>query len=98
MPGSGGLTGKALVAEPGGVFALADVVTAPLGKDDIAVRALWSGVSIGTEFAVLTGKLDWGSFPIVTGYMATGVVQAVGADVSGFAEGDLVYYRRNAAL
>jgi 2-desacetyl-2-hydroxyethyl bacteriochlorophyllide A dehydrogenase len=93
-----GLTGQALVAEPEGVFRLADVVTAPVGKDDIGVRALWSGVSIGTEFAVLGGKLDWGSFPLVTGYMATGVVESLGADVTGFSVGDTVYYRRNAAL
>jgi 2-desacetyl-2-hydroxyethyl bacteriochlorophyllide A dehydrogenase len=95
---SGALTGKALVAEPEGVFRLADVVTAPVGKDDIGIRALWSGVSIGTEFAVLTGKLDWGSFPLVTGYMATGVVLSVGSEVSDFSPGDMVYYRRNAAL
>ena len=98
MTGPEGLTGKALIAEPDGVFRLADVETAPVGKDDIAVRALWSGVSIGTEFAVLTGKLDWGGFPIVTGYMATGVVVSVGADVAGYSVGDTVYYRRNAAL
>ena len=98
MTSSGALTGKALVAEPGGVFRLADVVTAPPGKDDIAVRTLWSGVSIGTEFAVLHGKLNWGGFPVVTGYMATGVVSSVGDDVTGFSVGDIVYYRRNAAL
>ena len=98
MADSGGLTGKALIAEPEGVFRLADVVTAPVGKDDIGIRALWSGVSIGTEFAVLTGKLDWGSFPLVTGYMATGVVLSVGSEVSDFSAGDMVYYRRNAAL
>jgi 2-desacetyl-2-hydroxyethyl bacteriochlorophyllide A dehydrogenase len=98
MAASNALTGKALVAEPNGAFRLADVVTAPVGKDDIAVRTSWSGVSIGTEFAVLTGKLDWGSFPIVTGYMATGVVTAAGADVADIAVGDTVYYRRNAAL
>ena len=98
MTGPDVLTGKALMAEPDGVFRLADVETAPVGKDDIGIQAMWSGVSIGTEFAVLTGKLDWGSFPIVTGYMATGVVVSVGSDVSGYSVGDAVYYRRNAAL
>ena len=98
MTGPDGLTGKALIAEPDGVFRLADVETAPVGKDDIGIQAMWSGVSIGTEFAVLTGKLDWGSFPLVTGYMATGVVVSVGSDVSGYSVGDTVYYRRNAAL
>jgi 2-desacetyl-2-hydroxyethyl bacteriochlorophyllide A dehydrogenase len=95
---SEGVRGRALVAEREGEFRLADVVTAPIGDDDIAVRTLWSGVSIGTEFAVLTGKLDWGSFPIVTGYMATGVVTAVGSAVTELSVGDTVYYRRNAAL
>jgi 2-desacetyl-2-hydroxyethyl bacteriochlorophyllide A dehydrogenase len=98
VTGTGGLTGKALIADPDGGFRLADVETAPVGKDDIGIRALWSGVSIGTEFAVLTGKLDWGSFPVVTGYMATGLVVSVGSDVSGYSVGDTVYYRRNAAL
>jgi 2-desacetyl-2-hydroxyethyl bacteriochlorophyllide A dehydrogenase len=77
---------------------MAEVVTAPIGEDDIGIQALWSGVSIGTEFAVLTGKLDWGTFPIVTGYMATGEVVAAGANVKDFAVGDTVYYRRNASL
>src|ERR1700733_16129002 len=86
------------MAEPDGVFRLADVETAPVGKDDIGIQALWSGVSIGTEFAVLTGKLDWGTFPIVTGYMATGKVVAAGANVKDFAVGDTVYYRQNASL
>jgi 2-desacetyl-2-hydroxyethyl bacteriochlorophyllide A dehydrogenase len=98
MENSEGLTGAALVGEPGGVFRLADVVTSPIGEDDIGIRALWSGVSIGTEFAVLTGKLDWGTFPIVTGYMATGSVIATGSNVKDFTVGDTVYYRRNASL
>ena len=63
MGNSDGLSGTALVAEPEGAFRMAEVVTAPIGEDDIGIQALWSGVSIGTEFAVLTGKLDWGAFP-----------------------------------
>jgi 2-desacetyl-2-hydroxyethyl bacteriochlorophyllide A dehydrogenase len=95
---SDGLTGVALVAEPEGNFRLAEVVTAPIGDDDIGIETSWSGVSIGTEFAVLTGKLDWGAFPLVTGYMATGQVVAVGASVKDYAVGQTVYYRRNASL
>lgn len=98
MADSEGLAGTALIAEPDGEFRLAEIVTAPVGADDIAVRTKWSGVSIGTEFAVLTGKLDWGAFPVVTGYMAAGRVVATGASVTDYAVGDTVYYRRNAAL
>ena len=98
MAESEGLTGTALVADPEGKFRLAEVVTAAVGPDDIGISALRSGVSIGTEFAVLTGKLDWGAFPVVTGYMACGVVVATGANVTDYAAGDLVYYRGNAGL
>lgn len=92
------LVGQALVGEKGGDFALREVVTQPMGDNDVAIRTVWSGVSIGTEFAVLTGKLDWGPFPIVTGYMATGVVSELGRDVQGLSAGDHVYYAGNPQL
>jgi 2-desacetyl-2-hydroxyethyl bacteriochlorophyllide A dehydrogenase len=61
----------------------------------IRVRTLYSGVSVGTEFAVIRGKLDWGPFPVCTGYQAVGVVEEAGGDVTKFKPGDKVYYRRN---
>lgn len=64
--------GRALVARAEGDFRLEDVYTAPLSNTNVAVQTLWSGVSFGTEFAVLRGRLDWGPFPMVTGYMAVG--------------------------
>lgn len=42
--------------------------------NQILVRTMYSGVSVGTEFAVIRGKLDWGPFSVCTGYQATGVV------------------------
>lgn len=98
MADSDGLNGVALVAEPEGNFRLAEVVTSPIGDDDIGIETSYSGVSIGTEFAVLTGKLDWGTFPIVTGYMAIGQVVAVGSNVKDYTVGETVYYRRNSSL
>jgi 2-desacetyl-2-hydroxyethyl bacteriochlorophyllide A dehydrogenase len=94
MANNEGLRGQALVAKKGGDFALEEVITAPVGPTDIAVRIARSGVSIGTEFAVLRGKLDWGSFPIVTGYMATGEVIGVGDLVTAYHVGDRVYVRQ----
>ncbi|HEX4213898.1 MAG TPA: medium chain dehydrogenase/reductase family protein [Candidatus Dormibacteraeota bacterium] len=92
------LEGLALVARENGGFALEEILTAPLTPTSIAIETTWSGVSFGTEFAVLSGKLDWGPFPLVTGYMGAGRVTHVGADVSGYRTGDRVYYRRNLEL
>lgn len=92
------LNGRALVAREDGSFALEDVQTAPLGPNRIGIQTTWSGISFGTEFAVLSKKLNWGPFPLTTGYMGAGVVSDVGAEVQGYQVGDRVYYRRNESL
>jgi len=92
------LDGHALVARDRGRFALEPVRTASLSPTTIGIRTRWSGVSFGTELAVLSGKLDWGPFPLTTGYMGAGVVTDVGDQVTGFAVGDRVYYRQNKEL
>lgn len=92
------LEGHALVAEDDGKFNLRDVQTAPLTPRTIGIKTKWSGISFGTEFAVLTKKLDWGPFPLTTGYMGAGVVTHVGEQVEGYSVGERVYYRRNAEL
>lgn len=79
-------------------FRLAPVRLPDPGPDDVAVRTLWSGVSIGTEFALIRGKLSWGPYPLCTGYQATGVVEYVGGNVDAFRVGDRVYYRDNGPM
>ena len=76
-------------------FSLETFVVPAIIPTQIRTRTLYSGVSVGTEFAVIQGKLDWGPFPVCTGYQAVGVVEEVGQEVSRFAVGDTVYYRRN---
>ena len=87
------MTSKALICDENQVFSLADVVLPEPGPDRLRVRTLRSGVSIGTEFALIRRKLDWGPYPLCTGYQAVGCVEEVGENVEGFAVGDLVYYR-----
>ena len=86
---------KAVVCTADRHFSLRDVTLPAPGKGEIAIRTLRSGVSVGTEFALVRGKISWGPFPICTGYMGVGVVEALGPDVDGFAPGDKVYYRGN---
>src|SRR5579871_4118612 len=57
-----------------------------------------TGVSIGTEFALVRNKLSWGPYPLCTGYMGTGTVEAVGTEIDNFQVGDKVYFRGNNAM
>ena len=66
--------------------------------DQVAIRTHFSGVSIGTEFALIRNKLSWGPYPLCTGYQGTGVVEAVGAEIEGLQVGDEVYFRGNDAM
>lgn len=88
----------ALVCDESQRFSLRAVRLPDPAPDQVAIRTHFSGVSIGTEFALIRGKLSWGPYPLCTGYMATGVIEAAGAQVEGFAVGDRVYVRGNDAL
>lgn len=91
-------TAQALLCDEERRFALAPVELPDPGDHQILVRTLVSGVSIGTEFALLRGDLDWGPFPLCTGYQAVGEVAEVGAAVRGYAVGDCVYFRDNKVI
>lgn len=92
------VAGTALVAGADGQFAVEPVTAPGPGQHNIVVDVAYSGVSIGSEFGALSGKIDWGGFPMVTGYMATGTVAMAGTDVVGFSPGDRVYLRHNEGL
>lgn len=86
---------QALICTDEQEFFLEEFDTPAPAANQILVRNTYSGVSVGTEFAVIRHKLDWGPFPVCTGYQAVGIVEDVGATVTKFKPGDKVYYRRN---
>jgi 2-desacetyl-2-hydroxyethyl bacteriochlorophyllide A dehydrogenase len=88
----------ALICDERQNFSLEDVVLKDPAPDQIAIRTHYSGVSIGTEFALIRNKLCWGPYPLCTGYMGTGVVTAVGSGIDNFAVGDAVYFRGNDSM
>ena len=71
------MNGKALICSDDQRFSLQDVTLGDLGSENILVRTKYSGVSIGTEFALIRNKLSWGPYPICTGYQGVGVVEQV---------------------
>ena len=89
---------RALICDEQQRFTLAPVVLPDPGPDQIAIRTHYSGVSIGTEFALIRNKISWGPYPLCTGYMGTGVVEAAGAKVVNFHAGDKVYFRGNGGM
>ena len=89
------MNAKALICDETQRFTLEEVVLRDPAPDQIAVRTHYSGVSIGTEFALIRGKISWGPYPLCTGYMGTGIVESVGSDIVDFKPGDQVYFRGN---
>lgn len=87
------MNAKALICDEQQQFSIQDVDLGDVGADQLGIRSLWTGVSIGTEFALIRNKISWGPYPLCTGYQGTGVVEEVGGEVEDFAEGDLVYFR-----
>ena len=67
---------KALICDEQQRFSLEDVVLPDPAKDQIAVRTHFTGVSRGTEFALIRNKISWGPYPLCTGYMGTGAMDA----------------------
>ena len=92
------MNAHALICDAQRRFALREVTLPDPGPHDLVIRTLWSGVSIGTEFMMVRSTLDRIFYPLCTGYTATGVVEAAGADVSGYAAGDLVYFRASPGM
>jgi len=86
---------QALICTSEQWFSLETFDIPPLSPTEILIRTHYSGVSVGTEFAVIRGKLDWGPYPLCPGYQAVGRVEQAGAAVQDYQVGDKVYYRRN---
>ena len=89
---------KRIVFTEPGVAELLDYDPGAPEKDEVQVRLAVSAISSGTERANLIGDrtLAWdkpereASFPRYLGYSSAGVVEKVGADVTGFQAGDRV--------
>jgi 2-desacetyl-2-hydroxyethyl bacteriochlorophyllide A dehydrogenase len=82
---------SALICDAEQRFSLQPLTLPEPGAGEVVVRTLYSGVSIGTEFALIRKKISWGPYPLCTGYQSVGVVEA--SDCADFSVGTLVYCR-----
>jgi 2-desacetyl-2-hydroxyethyl bacteriochlorophyllide A dehydrogenase len=92
------MNARALICDEKQNFSIEHVTLKDPAADQVAIRTSYTGVSIGTEFGLIRNKLASGPYPLCTGYMGTGVVEAVGTDIDNFKAGDEVYFRRNDAM
>ena len=92
------MNASALICDEEQSFAIKQVALEGPAPDQVAIRTHYSEVSVGTEFALIRGKLSWGPYPLCTGYMGTGVIESVSDAVEELEVGDEVYFRRNDAM
>jgi L-iditol 2-dehydrogenase len=87
---------RAIVIEKPNAVALRDVETPEPGPGDVRVRSVRAGVC-RTDLDIATGALDprWVRFPVVPGHEWSGVVDAVGAGVTGVEAGERVVCEGN---
>ena len=73
----------AVILEAPGRLSLRKLALAPLGRNDVLVDMLWSGVSSGTEKLLWTGRMPGFpgmGYPLVPGYESVGEGVDAGAD------------------
>lgn len=73
-------------------FRLETVDLPDLRPEDVLIRTLYSGVSVGTEFLLFRRRINWGEFPISPGYQGVGIIEETGASVERLKPGDMVYF------
>jgi L-iditol 2-dehydrogenase len=87
---------RAIVIEAPNNVSLREIDTPDPGLGEVRVRSVRAGVC-RTDLDIATGALDprWVRFPVVPGHEWSGVVDAVGADVTGVEPGQRVVCEGN---
>jgi S-(hydroxymethyl)glutathione dehydrogenase/alcohol dehydrogenase len=78
----------AVLHQPGQPLVIEEVTAAPLAPDDVLVKIKAAGLC-HTDLEIMQGQLSF-PMPIILGHEASGVVEAIGSEVSDVAVGDHV--------
>lgn len=81
-----GRTSRAVVVPARCVAELSEVTVPDPGPGEVTVRAVYSGVSTGTDRWIARGQFDWGSsrYPLIPGYQKVGFVVQAGEGAEGW--------------
>jgi 2-desacetyl-2-hydroxyethyl bacteriochlorophyllide A dehydrogenase len=80
-------------------LAFEEIPTPEPGPEEVLVKTVLSGVSVGTEMAVYLGKISnlstgrwgyWNGYPIPVGYELVGLAAKVGKEIRDVREGDRI--------
>jgi NADPH:quinone reductase-like Zn-dependent oxidoreductase len=82
----------AVMPEPGAQNVVVDRSLAPLENGEVAIKITATAIN-PVDWKVRDYKFFLSDFPAVAGSDAAGVIGAVGPQVSGFAEGDRVFFQ-----
>lgn len=82
-------TMRAAVLDGAGGIDIRDLPVPVPAADEVVIAPVGTGVC-GTDLHLAAGEYPHGRFPVVPGHEFAGYVSAVGAEVTGFAEGDYV--------
>ena len=80
-----------MVTEIGKKTELREIPKPEVDDESIIIKTFYSGISIGTEMLLATGKIKgYGDVPFINGYQASGVVYEMGSKMEGISKGDYV--------
>ena len=77
--------------EKGKVEVWDDLEASSLKPDEVRLKTLFTGITIGTERHCLLGGPYSGGFPMIPGYQTVSEITDIGSKVEGFSAGDIVF-------
>ncbi|KRE70105.1 zinc-dependent alcohol dehydrogenase [Paenibacillus sp. Soil750] len=83
---------KVIFLSPWQVETVEENFSGQIGVEEVLVKKLYTLISPGTELAMLSGNEAWFQMPGIPGYAAVSEIVEVGAGVTGFTSGDIVFH------
>src|SRR5689334_18610780 len=83
-------TTKAVVITAPGQAEVREFPTRAMQAREVRIANTFTGVSVGTEYLVVSGQLHGATFPCLLGYQGVGRIVELGSEVTGYKVGERV--------